>query len=348
VNVVAAAKPAQQAAATTGSTSTATPPPARVPSASNAPQYEVAECPFSDLSGVYEAVAGGAFAHTGNTALKLHRDVLPSGGKGAWLLTADGEARCRNQADFTVPPQEGWEYYRANTASYKPFSRMSVRPANAAAVSATAAAAAGAAKAAQEAASVAPKPAKPGTTGERMEVNVNPTDWIMCHVIAYLIDPAAQSDAKVPPTTNVDSLCADLLRQITLAPRRAVLLHQRAALELQLHTAMRATTEDFVLIGTLGTQLQELQKESAQLPLSEEDYLTLADRHAALVEQLTEKCRELKDAMEFAALKATAESLAALKAADVSELPLDNECEVLSCGVSTCIVTEAHFLYTRR
>jgi hypothetical protein len=95
---------------------------------------------------------------------------------------------------------------------------------------------------------------------------------------------------------------------------------QMQAVQAQYEAAEEAAV-DFVLVGTLGTQLETLQQQSAQLPLSEEDYLTLGDRHARLVQQLTDKCQELKADRAFARLSAVAAFLYKLKALDVSELP---------------------------
>jgi hypothetical protein len=98
------------------------------------------------------------------------------------------------------------------------------------------------------------------------------------------------------------------------------LIQQTQLLQAQFDAA-EAAAEDFVLIGTLGTQLQQLEKESAQLSLSEEDYLTLADRHAALVQQVTDQCRNLKAAGHFGQLNVFAKQWIKLTALDVSDLP---------------------------
>jgi hypothetical protein len=113
-----------------------------------------------------------------------------------------------------------------------------------------------------------------------------------------------------------DRLCT----QVHRAPARKKLIQKTELLQAQFDVA-EAAAEDFVLIGTLGMQLQELERQSAQLPLSEEDYLTLADRHAALVQQVTDRCRDLKAARNFGQLKVLAEQLLELTALDVSNLP---------------------------
>jgi DNA repair ATPase RecN len=85
--------------------------------------------------------------------------------------------------------------------------------------------------------------------------------------------------------------------------------------------AADAADEDYKLIGTLGEALEALSVESAQLPLSEEDFWTLAERHAQLVEKMISKCRELKRDKQYKALTALGTALESLRAADVSFLP---------------------------
>jgi hypothetical protein len=109
-------------------------------------------------------------------------------------------------------------------------------------------------------------------------------------------------------------------KQAKAAPAYRDLMERVRPLQAQFDAA-EAAAEDFVLIGTLGTQLQQLEKESARLPLSEEDYLTLADRHAALVQRLTDQCRKMKAVGWFTELDQLATQLVALRALDVSELP---------------------------
>jgi hypothetical protein len=84
----------------------------------------------------------------------------------------------------------------------------------------------------------------------------------------------------------------------------------------QIDTALAA--DDFELVASLGVKLQTLQQESAQLSLSEEDYLTLPARHGDLVQRMTGKCRELAKAQHFAALGTLSAKLKALRALDVS------------------------------
>jgi DNA repair ATPase RecN len=110
------------------------------------------------------------------------------------------------------------------------------------------------------------------------------------------------------------SECAKLLDEIAFAPARLDLMRRRDIVRAQFDAADVAD-RDFYLVATLGMQLRELEQQSAQLPLSEEGYLMLPDRHAALVQQVTDRCKELTKAREFAAVAALGAKLSELRAA---------------------------------
>jgi hypothetical protein len=84
------------------------------------------------------------------------------------------------------------------------------------------------------------------------------------------------------------------------------------------------TTDDFESVASLGNKLPALRRESAQLPLSEEDYLTLPTRHAQLVARLTDKCTELALTEEYAALGPLGAKLKELRAAVPPEMDGDS------------------------
>jgi hypothetical protein len=142
----------------------------------------------------------------------------------------------------------------------------------------------------------------------------------------------ATSDKPSKPSTGNDlpGECVKLLAELANAPARRDLDQRKGKVQAQFDAADAA--DDFLLVAKLGMQLQQLEKESAQLPLSEEDYLTLADRHAALVQRVTDQCKELKVAKDFVALAAVAEHLGALKAVDISALP--HTCDGKYCTLS--------------
>lgn len=70
--------------------------------------------------------------------------------------------------------------------------------------------------------------------------------------------------------------------QYRLLPPLKDAIHHRNAMRVKFDTLV-ATSTDFEATGKAGVQLKAAEAAVAQQPLSEEDYLTLADRHAALV-----------------------------------------------------------------
>jgi hypothetical protein len=113
--------------------------------------------------------------------------------------------------------------------------------------------------------------------------------------------------------------CERILQQVAAVPQRRDLSQRIQALQPQLKVA--EACDDFEQVVALGTQLQVLQQESAQLPLSEEDYLTLGDRHADLVRRVTETCRELTRLKDYAALGPLSAKLKELRALDLTGIP---------------------------
>jgi hypothetical protein len=145
------------------------------------------------------------------------------------------------------------------------------------------------------------------------------------------------SDAGVPttpaaepapiPTDLTGSLhaalvseCDTIFTQFSHVSAVQAALLRRAELQAQLEAAEEAG-DDFVLVGTLGEQLETLKVETAQALLTEEDYLTLAARHASVVQRMTERCKELAKAKAYAEVKVLGAKLQDLKALDVTGLP---------------------------
>jgi hypothetical protein len=126
-----------------------------------------------------------------------------------------------------------------------------------------------------------------------------------------------QSAASCEALLCLTDQCAAVQKQAAFVPQRSDIRQRLQALQAKYDTALVAAV-DFVLVGTLGTQLQALQQESAQLPLSEEDYQTLGDRHAELVRRVTDTCRELMRAGDYAVLGPLSAKLKELKALDLS------------------------------
>jgi hypothetical protein len=116
----------------------------------------------------------------------------------------------------------------------------------------------------------------------------------------------AECDAMVTQFANVSRI-------------REAILHRN---ELQnTLTALRAANSDFAAIGQTGKALKATNAVVVQVLLSATDYLTMVDRHAALVQQVTTTCAELARAGEYDALDTLAAKLEELKALDTSVLP---------------------------
>jgi hypothetical protein len=137
----------------------------------------------------------------------------------------------------------------------------------------------------------------------------NLLSWQSCSTCAY----AFCCSAFLVTVDTLEYACVRIQKQSSQTPLRAEMTQRLAAAQTQ-YDAAEAAAEDFELIASLGKALQALQQESAKLPLSEEDYLSLRDRHAALVRRVEERCKELKDAKDFTALEALGVHLEALKA----------------------------------
>jgi hypothetical protein len=123
--------------------------------------------------------------------------------------------------------------------------------------------------------------------------------------------------APIAPLLNE---CEQVIRQAALAPKRRDVTERLESLQAQYHAASSAA-EDFQLIAALGMQLDAAQQESAQLPLSEEDYQTLVPRHAQLLQRVEQKCRDLMNAKAFPTLAALSAKLAAVKSLDLGISP---------------------------
>jgi hypothetical protein len=114
--------------------------------------------------------------------------------------------------------------------------------------------------------------------------------------------------------------CDTVLSQLQHVSAREELNRRLRALEAE-YSALRVANEDFTRMAVVGKEVRALAAESTQLPLSAAKYLTLGDRHAVLVRQLTALCTQLADLQDFEALQLWGDRLNALKAAEVSCLP---------------------------
>jgi hypothetical protein len=108
--------------------------------------------------------------------------------------------------------------------------------------------------------------------------------------------------------------CYVTIVQFACVPALRDALQQRD-LQAQLHAADQG--DKYQLAVELEDKLGVLQEKIAQLPLSEEDYLTLGDRYATLVQMVSLQCRALFTAKDRVALAPLAAMLEELKALDL-------------------------------
>jgi hypothetical protein len=130
--------------------------------------------------------------------------------------------------------------------------------------------------------------------------------------------PPSVPHAKPPQCGVVAGECDTVISQFAHVPTFRDAIQRRDELQRE-YNALKAAATDFVSLGRVG---KALKTAIAAIVLTEEDYLTLADRHAALLHKVTTTCSELADAGEFGALATLATKLEELKALDVSALPV--------------------------
>lgn len=128
--------------------------------------------------------------------------------------------------------------------------------------------------------------------------------------------PSSSSEFRLYPNIDaaaaaLEGQCANLLQQQEQAPARAEAMRRKEELQRQFDAAVTAKA-DYLEIAEIGIAQLEHEKESAQLPLSEEDYLTLESRHAALVLTVRDLCQFLVSEQRFATLKALSKTLSLL------------------------------------
>jgi hypothetical protein len=130
--------------------------------------------------------------------------------------------------------------------------------------------------------------------------------------------PAAPaSEPAVPNHKQLVHDCDALATQLSHVPACREAIKQREKLRAILDAAEKAG-QDWDRVGSLGQQLERLEEEASQLCLSAEDYLSLPDRHAALLEVVGARCKEYKVNKQAALLIELGTKLAALKAMDLS------------------------------
>jgi hypothetical protein len=114
---------------------------------------------------------------------------------------------------------------------------------------------------------------------------------------------------------------------------QATFTQRRDALQAQLDSAM--SKRDLKQMGTLGLALEALKLEAAQLPLSEEEYLTLGARHAALMERVEAKGMEFARIKQYGLVYRMGVALESLKGLDVSQLSSPGDADPVYVEISS-------------
>jgi hypothetical protein len=157
--------------------------------------------------------------------------------------------------------------------------------------------------------------------------------------------------AAPPPHVVLLSECGTVITQFAHVPALRDAIQQRDALQWELATLVGAVGEEIARVGTaykaaIAAVLQE--------PLSEEDYMTLSSRHAALLQEVTVMGLEMADTGEFDAVELLGAKLNVLRKLDVSALPQPSSepprltlAETLLCGVlaGACDAVIAQFAH---
>jgi hypothetical protein len=150
----------------------------------------------------------------------------------------------------------------------------------------------------------------------------------LCCVFSGLEIARVPVTPTTPPAHNAAKLyglqreCSTLLQLVSSAPTVRQVLQRKHRVQAQIGGLEAAEEVDYCAVGDLLLQLESLDLQAARLPMTEEDYLTLKNRHAALVKTVTTVCRQLIKARQYAALRDMAAQLGALKAVDVTALHL--------------------------
>jgi hypothetical protein len=132
--------------------------------------------------------------------------------------------------------------------------------------------------------------------------------------------PPIQQESNPEQHAALVSDCDTVIAQFAHVPALRDAIQRRDQLQAEF-AALKASKSDFAASVKVGRELKASQEAILQLPLPEENYLTMADRHAALVQKMTALCERLLENEDLDALETLASKLGELKALDVSALP---------------------------
>jgi hypothetical protein len=127
----------------------------------------------------------------------------------------------------------------------------------------------------------------------------------------------------VPTATDLRGECDAVIAQFAHVPALGDATQQRDELQRDFDTLVTVKT-DLRGICRVGKALAAAKEAVAQQPLSEEDYVSLADRRVTLVQTVTAECERLAAAGDFDTMETLVDKLEELRALDLSALPHGN------------------------
>jgi hypothetical protein len=128
---------------------------------------------------------------------------------------------------------------------------------------------------------------------------------------------AARQSATDAEHSALFEHCDAITAQFQIVVPMGNAIRRRNALQLDLDTLITAGA-DLVTIGLAGKELQAAIVVVTQQPMSEEDYLTLADRYDVLVQNVTDTCKDLLAAAQYDVVIALGTKLKKLQTAKAS------------------------------
>jgi hypothetical protein len=134
---------------------------------------------------------------------------------------------------------------------------------------------------------------------------------------AVALPPSHDALSAGATSEEITRECVTLITQFKVMPHVRLAIRQRDELRARLHALTAngdGSHQDWEGIGRAGSALKVADKAVNAPPLTEEDYLTLADRRAALLLKATAHCRALLSAKDYGKLSNIAAKLAKLKA----------------------------------
>jgi hypothetical protein len=132
--------------------------------------------------------------------------------------------------------------------------------------------------------------------------------------------PAPEEAAAALQHIVLADECDNVISQFVHVPSLREAIRLRDQLQRELNV-LKSTETEFKASARVGKALNAAKEVIAMHPLSERDYLLLAESHATLMQKVAAACKKLLLDDDYDALDTLASKLEELKALDVSDLP---------------------------